>query len=206
MATFAEILAKASPSETTVTLVLAGQYLEQIRQLEEQARTAPPPASLADRNPVTVIAEQIAALQDQMRESQVDFHLRSMPGRQWDRFKFGQPTRSKDEDDDAFSARFFDWLCRLVSLTCIEPKMAPEQVAELVDLMPGSSWDALSDAAWSLNAGKVSVPFSSAAFALTSNSDATSRRPSSSASVTADSAAKSAPKRRRTSTTQKPAA
>lgn len=205
MPTFEEIKAKASPSETTVTLVLGGEYLERIRQLEAQIRDAPPPASLAERNPVTVLAEQIAELQEQMRESQVDFHLRSMPGRQWDRFKFYEPRRNKDEDDDTFAGRFFDWMCRLVSLTCVDPKMSPEQVAELVDLMPGSSWDLLSESAWGLNSGKVSVPFSAAAFAWTSGSDETSRRPSSSGSATPDSEAKSPPKRRRTSTT-KPAA
>lgn len=196
----------AAPSETTVPLVLGGQYLEQIRQLEAQLRDAAPPASLAERNPATAIVEQIAALQEQMRGTEVDFRLRSMGGRAWDRFKFTQPTRAKDEDDDAFAERFFAWMCRLVSLTCVEPVMTPEQVAELVDRMPGSSWDTLSEAAWGLNSGKVSVPFSAAAYALTSGSDATSRRPPNSESATAASAAKSAPKRRRTSTTRKPAA
>lgn len=195
----------AAPSEATVPLILGGQYLEEIRALERQLAAAQPPASLADRNPATVIAEQIAELQSKMRGTEVEFRLRAMPGRQWDRFKFGQPARAKDEDADAFSDRFFGWMCRLVSLTCIDPVMTPEQVAELVDKMPGSSWDHLSEAAWAQNSGKVSVPFSAAAYALTSTSDEASRRPSNSASATPDSSAKSPPKRRRTSAT-KPAA
>lgn len=202
MRTFDEVLALAAPSETTVPLVLGGQYLEQIRQLEQKLRDAAPPASLAERNPATVIAEQIAELQERMRGTEVDFHLRAMPGRQWDKFKFLQPTRAKDEDDDAFLARFFDWLCQLVSKTCIDPVMTAEQVAALVDRMPGSSWDTLSDTAWGQNAGKVTVPFSAAAYAWTSASDETSKRQPNSESATPASAATSPPKRRRTRTTK----
>lgn len=203
MPTFEEIKARASLPETTVTLIVDGKHLERIRDLEAQLRVAQPPTSLAERNPATVLAEEIADLQEEMRDSVVAFKLRAMGGRRWDRFKFTQPQRAKDEDEDAFSERFFLWLCVLVSITCIDPVMTAEEVAELVDLLPGSSWDELSSEAWALNSGKVSIPFSAAAFGLTTSSGGTSRRPSSSESRTPGSSAKSAPKRRRTSTTPK---
>jgi hypothetical protein len=157
----------AAPSEATVPLVLGGQYLTQIRALETELAKARDPESLGERNPRVAIAEQIEALRKEMAGTAVDFQLRSMPGRQWEKFKFLRPTRAKDEDEDAFVDRFFTWTCQMVSKTVTDPAMSPEQVAELVDQMPGSSWDELAEAAFDLNAGKVSVPFSAAAFAAT---------------------------------------
>lgn len=189
--TFAEIKGLASLAETTVRLVLGGEHLEQLRQLEKQLQDAPLPQSLADANPARLIAEQIVALQEEMAGSEIEFRLRAMPGRQWDRLKMVQPVRHKNETDDAYADRFFDWTARLVSMTCVEPVMTPAEVAELVDLMPGSSWDELSGAAWGLNSGKLTIPFSAAAYGSTLSSGATSRRPSSLGSPSDGSAATS---------------
>lgn len=202
MSTFDEIMAMAAPPVAVVPLIVAGDHLARIRDLEQQAADAPAPESLGDVSPAMAIAEEIARLQGEMAASAVEFHLRAMPGRQWSKFKMLQPTRGKDEAPEEFADRFFTWMCSLVSLTCVEPKMTPEQVGQLADKLPGSSWDRLSDEAWSLNAGVVSVPFSAAAFGLTRSSGPTSKAPSGSAPATAGGAAKSPAKRRRTSTTR----
>lgn len=202
MPTFEEILAKASPSTGSVHLLVGGELVGEIRELERQLTNAKPPTSLGERNPATVIAEQIAALQERMRASEVEFKLQAMGGRAWDALKVLQPQREKEEDLEAYAGRFFDWSTIMVSRTCVDPVMTPEQVAQLVDRMPGSSWDELSNACWALNAGKVSVPFSAAVSALTSGSDETSRRPSSSASPPPGSAARNGRRAPRTSTTK----
>jgi hypothetical protein len=205
MPSFEEVLAKASPSTGSVRLLVGGALVGQIRELERQLGAAPAPQSLGEVSPARLLAEQITTLQEQMRDSEVEFRLRAMGGRAWEALKTVQPTREKDEASEAFAARWFDWMALLVSRTCVDPLMSAEQVAQLADQMPGSSWDELTAECWGLNAGKVSIPFSAAAFALTQVSEPTSRRPPNSASRPAGSSAKSAPKRPRTSTT-KPAA
>lgn len=205
MTSFEEILAKAAPPETVVPLLVGGKHVARIQELERLITQAEPPQSLADANPATALAQEIRDLQAAMEDSRTDFHLRAMPGKQWNKFKFLEPVRAKDEDIDAYTDRFYAWMCQLVALTCVDPVMTAAQVDQLVDQLPGSSWDALSGAAWGLNSGAVAIPFSGAASGLTPSTGAPSRRRSGSASAPAGSAAKSRPARRRTSTT-KPAA
>lgn len=203
MPTFDEILAQASLPEDTVTLCLNGVLANQVHDLERQLLNAQAPTSLGERSQASVIAEQIEALREQMRASEVDFRLRALPGREWRKLHNRLPVRSQSSSDEEFNDRFFAWTTELVSRSCFEPAMAPEQVIDLVDRLPGSSWDALSGAAWALNAGKVNVPFSSAVSALTQISGSESRRQPGSVSASPDSTESSKPKRRRMSTTSK---
>jgi hypothetical protein len=197
---FEEILAKAAPPELVVPLVVGGDQLNRIRELERELANAGPPVSLGDRNPATVIGEQIAALQEEMRGTEVEFKLRAVVGREWGRLHAARPARTREESTDAFSDRLTAWLCVLVAKTCIEPVMTAEQVAQLAERLPGAAWEKLTDSAWALNYNEVSVPFSRAAYDWTANSAPTSRRPSEPESPTASSEASPARKPRRTST------
>jgi hypothetical protein len=197
---FEEILAKAAPPELVVPLVVGGDQLNRIRELERELANAGPPVSLADRNPATVIGEQIVALQEEMRGTEVEFKLRAVVGREWGRLHAARPVRTREESTDAFSDRLTAWLCVLVAKTCIEPAMTAEQVGQLAERLPGAAWEKLTDSAWALNYNEVSVPFSKAAYDWTATFEATSRRPPEPESPTASSEAKPDRKPRRTST------
>lgn len=183
-----------------VSLCLDGEALGEIRALERQLGDVPMPSNIGERNPATVIVEQIRAIQARVAESSADFHLRAIRGVDWLPFWAGRPTPDEGESSEAFNVRWFDFMCKMVALTCVDPAMTPEQVADLVDNLPMDSWVELSEAVWALNTNKVTVPFSAAVSALTSNSDATSRRPSESESPSASSGAPKPAKRRRTTT------
>lgn len=201
MTTAEEVLARISLPTDVVRLCLDGAVVAQIRELERQILDASAVAvSLAERSPASVLAEQIEALREQMRGSEVAFRLRAIPARDWTPLYGASPIRKDGEAEDLWNARWFAWLAEVVSRTLVEPAMTPEQVGQLVDGLPASSWRTLSDAAWGLNTGEVSVPFSAAASALTRTSGETSRRPSGSESPTASGAAPSRPRRPRTST------
>lgn len=206
MTTFDEILARVSLPRDSVSLCLDGAAMARIRELERQLQgAAVMPTSLAERSPASVIAEQIEQLREEMRGTEVEFELQAIPARDWTPIYAALPDRGKDESAETFSTRWFAWMAEMVSRTVVEPVMTVEQVGQLVDRLPAASWSLLSEAAWSLNTGKVAVPFSAAGYATTSASAETSKQPPESAVPTAGGAAASHPKRRRTSTT-KPAA
>jgi hypothetical protein len=109
-----------------------------------------------------------------MRSSVVDFHLRAMPvrGEQgWMAMVARQPDRKENETFEAYQARIFLWHAEVVSRTVTDPKMTPEQVEELVERVHGATWTALAAACMSLNGGKVDIPNSAAASALTRDSE-----------------------------------
>ena len=191
MPTFDEVMALAAPPQDTVSLCLAGDLLAELHDLQRRLPTAPAlAASLAERSPAAAIEDQIADVRQRMQAATVTFRLQRIHPRAWTTFYAGRPMRDLvEESEDAWNDRWFDWLTDLVARTCIDPVMTAEQVATLVDQLNAESWSELSEAAWALNTGKVSVPFSVAVSATTQNSGPKSRRRPTSTSRTANGAA-----------------
>jgi hypothetical protein len=174
MTDFADVRKKASLPTRTVSLCLAGELLDQLEQLEQEFADAPAkPANLGEVSPRRVIAEKIAALQDEMRESTVDFHLRALPARVWALFWGQLPTRKDDETDEAWDGRIFPFYADLVSRTCVDPVMTVDEVGELCDVLHGMAWVRLLNECQKLNAGEVDIPNSAAASELTEISEQT---------------------------------
>lgn len=200
MTTFDEVMARAALPETVVRLVVGGDLLARIRDLEAALAAASEPTSLADGSAAR-LREEIDALHEQMRESEIPFRLRALSGRDWARLKSAMPTRKAETTDEEWEAAFFEWVCKLVAQSAADPVMTPEQVAQLCDRLAGSAWERLTDQAWALNEGTLTVPKSSAASAGTASSGATSRRRSGSGSRTQSSAGNPDPAPPATSTT-----
>lgn len=173
MANFDDIKKRASLPTDTVALCLAGEMVEEIGRLEQQLADAKPPVSLGDASPKRLIAEQIVALQEQMREATAEFHLRAMGARAWTMFWSKLPDRADGESAEVWDARIFPFYAELVSRSCVDPEMSVEQVAELADLLHGSAWNRLARACMMLNNGTVDVPNSVAASELTEGSGQT---------------------------------
>lgn len=168
MTTFDEVIAGARRPETAVPLCLRGDLDAEWRELERQLPNASRvAANLGERSEASVLAEKMAALREQMLEAERVFRFRAMHPRVWSDFHATQPEKGKDEDLAEFKARWFAWVCKLVSDCAIDPVMTPEQVAELVDVLSGAQWDQLSNAAYGLNASRQAIPFSAAVSALT---------------------------------------
>jgi hypothetical protein len=200
MVDFDDIRKLATRPTRVVSLCLAGDLVEQIDQLERQLADAKPPVSLGDASPKRLIAEQIVALQDQMRESTVDFHLRALPSRKWSHLLVERPERKENEPAQEWEPRLFAWQAEVTSQTCVDPVMTAEQVGELVDELHFKAWAELSTACYLLNMGDVDIPNSEAASELIGTSEQTSRRQPQPESPTASSAARRPSPKRRTST------
>lgn len=173
MANFDDVKKLASRPSRVVSLCLAGELVEQIDDLERQLAKAPEPTNLAEVSPKRALAEQIVALQEQMRESQVEFHLQALPARAWGVLFADRPERKEGESAEDWEPRLFAWQADAVSRTCVDPAMTPEQVGELVDLLHHRAWLELWSCAYVVNAGEVDVPNSEAASELTRDSGQT---------------------------------
>ena len=170
---FDEVRKLASLPTRTVSLCLSGELVDEIGRLEAQLADAKPPTSLADVSPKQAIAEAITDLQDQMRESTVDFRLRALPSRKWDKFWASAPTRAEGESDDVWDERAFPFYAEMLSRSCVDPEMSVEQVGELVDLIHHKAWSTLVSECMALNMREVDIPNSDAASALTRDSEQT---------------------------------
>lgn len=185
-----DILAEAKRPEDEVSLCLRGDLVARFRQLERELETAPTQAvSLGEPAPAAAIAERMQQLRAEMADAEVPFALRALEPRDWERFYGTMPVRKEGEAQDTYSDRWFDWVCELVARTCVDPVMSADQVKALVPNLSSAQWNELSNGAFRLNAGKVSIPFSDAASALTPTSGQTSRRPEQPESPSADSSA-----------------
>jgi hypothetical protein len=171
--TFHDVTKLASRPTDTVSLCLAGELVEEHAQLERQLEDAPAATSVSEVSPKRVIAEQIVALQEQMKEATVEFHLRALPSRQWGVLFADQPQRKEGESAEDWEPRWFAWQAQMVSRTCLDPAMDAEQVGELVDLLHYRAWVELATKSYVLNMGEVDVPNSAAASELTRDSEQT---------------------------------
>jgi hypothetical protein len=172
---FDDVLKLASPPSRVLPLCLSGEVLEEIDRLEAELESTPPPSNVSDDGRRR-IAEAIRDAQERMRSSVVDFHLRAMPvrGEQgWMAMMARQPDRKENEAGEAYQARIFPWYAEVVSRTVTDPVMTPEQVEELVDRLHGATWTQLATACMNLNGGKLDIPNSEAASALTRDSEPT---------------------------------
>lgn len=170
---FDEVLKLATLPTRTVSLCLAAELVDEIAQLEAQFEQAKPPTNLGDVSPKRAIAEQIAELQERMRESTVDFRLKAMSARVWTNFWASLPVRAENEPVAAWEERAFPFYAEMVARSCVDPVMNVEQVGELAELLHHRAWSALASACMALNMGEVDIPNSAAASELTGNSEQT---------------------------------
>lgn len=155
---FAQVKKLASLPTRTVSLCLAGELVDQLAGLERQLADAKAPTSIGEASPKRVLAEQIVALQEEMRESTVDFHLRAMGARRWSKFWASMPARGEKETDEAWDERVYPFYADLVSRSVTDPVMSIAEVDELTELIHGGAWNRLANNCISLNMGSVDVP------------------------------------------------
>ena len=170
---FDDIRKLASLPTDTVALCLAGELVGEIAELERQLADAQPATSVGEASPRRVIAERIAELQEQMRESTVDFRLRAFPSLEWSDFYATMPAAAEAEPIAAYVARIRPFQAELLARSCLDPAMTVEQATELGTLVHGTAWNRLIGACFALNSQEVDIPNFDAASVLTETSEQT---------------------------------
>ncbi|NYV73181.1 hypothetical protein [Streptomyces sp. UH6] len=166
MANIADILKAAKPRERTVRLCLSGDLAGEAARLQDEiARVTGEswePMSMADRHPARALAEQLAEINRQIKDSETEFRFRYIGDRKYSDLMAAHP--AKDENQ-AFDSETFPRA--LISASCVDPVMDEDQAAELFEVITQGQVKELFDAAWDVHTSRSgAVPFSLAASAL----------------------------------------
>lgn len=148
-----------------------------------QARKAPPSEMMTGDTTILDLAATVVALEAQMLAEVVHFRLRALPRSKWAELLAAHPPKDGNDDDKAFGAdkgAFFDEviLHSIVGVTRGDEPVdfAPEtDWPALADEMTDRQYSDFADAAFMLNRGTVSVPFSRAASSSNRASSETSK-------------------------------
>lgn len=163
------MLTNAKLPERSVPICLRGDLVAEHEELERQLGDVNRRAadSLAG-NGAGELIDQLEALQEQMRAATVTFRLRALPKPRWRALLAEHPPRHDDDDkplpeDAAVGVNLETFWDAIVRACLVEPQIDDEtwqlmagDDGRLTDKQIG----ALADAAWAVNRGDVSVPFS----------------------------------------------
>ena len=167
--------------EKIVALCLRGDLRAEWDRLRAQLDTAPAddePSTMAARASKRRIAEQLAAIEDEMRAATVEFRLRALPRKRLPGMRPGQvvwhelverhPPRTgadgkPDRRDTVIGVNTDSFFDELVRVSIVEPELDERRWQALLERLTDAQWDELARAAWSLNRSGVDVPFSGAA-------------------------------------------
>lgn len=174
-------LKQARLPEAVVPIVLRGdlaaEHEQLTRQLDEaRARGA---SSLAGSG-TGRIEDRLREIADDMRDSVVEFTLRALPRAKrpgdrrpsWRELREQYPPREKNgemlrEDIMAGFVNAVQFPEPLVKASVVDPELSDEDWAELMPNISDGQFDELVNAAWTLNRGKVDIPFSPGGSATT---------------------------------------
>lgn len=159
----ADIIASAKPRESTVTLCLAGDLAGRIEELERQLGDLSDwqASSMSDEDPRLAVAEEIAALQDQMKGAEEVFHFRALGAKAYSDLVAAHPPKVAGHLFDG--ATFFP---ALIAACCVEPAMTVEDYEQLAEVLNEGQRSELETTAWQVNDQSTAVPFSVSASAI----------------------------------------
>lgn len=161
--TIEEITALATPRTETVPLYLDGSGASRIQRLEQEIAELAEwrPESLADVDPRRALVEQIREIQDEVRDSLVEFTFRGLGDEAWSQLLLRHPGRSTAE---AYNPDTM--LPELVVASCVEPVMTAEEYAGLGEVLNFGQRDQLEAAALRANVEAPAIPFSVAGYVI----------------------------------------
>jgi hypothetical protein len=153
---------------------LTAEHEELERQLDRA--TTQPRDSLAAGSSASDLSEQIAALEEQMRDHTVVFKMQALPRPKWKALVEAHPPRRTDDGDlderDKYIGVGPDFFPVMIRACTVEPNLSDDVWALLFDeKLTDRQFDELSNAAWGLNRRDVDVPFSRAASRIRETSD-----------------------------------
>jgi hypothetical protein len=160
-----EALAGARLPEKTVPICLRGDLQARFEELERQLVAAQRDTSdsLAAGSRPRELAEQIEALRREMADHTVTFTLRAVPRRAWTKLVADHPPREDNQVDRVLGVNEETFISVLIREATVDPELTDDQWDLLDEKLTEFQWQKLFNAAWSLNARDVDVPFSHAA-------------------------------------------
>lgn len=160
-----QIIAGAKRPETTVPLCMRGDLQAVWEQLDRDFDAADKSITeevTSGGSPIQAvkIAQQMAEVEREMRDSTVIFTLRGMPRPVWKELAEAHPPIEGVDEGEVNEEGF---VTAMISKSCVDPTMSTDQAARLRDQITDGQWQELATAAWQLNKSMIGVPFSLAA-------------------------------------------
>lgn len=181
MTSIADLKAKVRRPEKSVALCLAGDLQVTFEELERelaQAREKPSSGTLAgSSNPeAKAIAERIQALQAEMREHNEVFRFRGLTRRAYsDLVTANPPTDEQREEAPQADVNWEKFGVALIAACCISHPMTEAEAGELVDILTAAQYNALYQAASTVNILGIDIPNSYSASAVLQGSKRNSK-------------------------------
>lgn len=168
-----ELIASAALPERTVSLCVRGDLVAEVERLERElaALRAGSDTRLSGNAEARKIATRIEDLREQMQSATVEFTMRAMRRRDFQKFLAAHPPREGNAVDRAVGFNTETYIEGLVRECIVTPEITDEQWDTLCDSMTAAQWQEFVDAAKTLNMERVSVPFSLRASLLLQASD-----------------------------------
>jgi hypothetical protein len=162
--------------ERTVAVCLRQDLVAELQTLERELQEAESTrrageGSLASGSASRTLAQEIETAREAMREHTLVFTLRALPRRKFKAMKEEFPPRESNNIDLMGGVNSDAMTDPLVRRCVVEPELDDEDWAELDDKLSDGQWHLLANAAWSINASDVDVPFSRAASRILQTSD-----------------------------------
>jgi len=164
-----QLIAGARLPETGVPICLRGDLVRRHEALEadlDEAREADAGDSLASGGQARKIAEEIQALEAEMREHTHTFGLRGLPRNVYRDLLAEHPPREGNKEDEAMGANARSFPVALIAKCCVDPVMTEAQAGELADVLTDGQLLQLFGGAIGLNKITVDAPKSVAASAI----------------------------------------
>lgn len=160
---FKSKLKAAKLPSTTIPVCLRADLVAEMAALDIQLRNITMPADqdrLVGNAAAVRLSQQIEALRQEMIAGSEDFVLRAIPRPRMREIEAAHPPRDGNARDEATGYNLDAVMQQVLRESIVSPVMDDETWAELVAVLSDGQWDELTDGAWEVNKGRVSVPFS----------------------------------------------
>lgn len=154
MSTLHDLIADAKPPARTVEVCLRGDLTADLERATRALALA-----TANEADTTEAMAQIAALRKQMAAATVEVTLTAMPRGDWLSLIAGHPPRDGNDTDQRVGFNTETFYDAAIRRSWAAPEATDDDLTGLLGALNDRQFNDLADAAWSVNAGGVSVPF-----------------------------------------------
>lgn len=170
-----DVFADAKLPRRAVPICLRGDLVAEWQDLErrfKQAQATADDDTLASKNSAEAIelAQQMADLEKQMRAATRTFRLQGLPRSKWRELLKAHPPREDSPEDQQAEFNRDTFGVAALAACCTMPTITPAQAEKLVDVLTDGQWTELFAHIWTMNTGRVEIPFSLAASAIRAGS------------------------------------
>lgn len=149
-----DLIADAKPPARTVEVCLRGDLAAELERATRALALA-----AANEADTTGPEAQIAAIRRQMADATVEVTLTAMPRREWLAMIAEHPPRDGHQVDTRVGFNTETFYDAAIRASWAAPEVSADDLTALLGALNDRQFNDLADAAWSVNAGGVSVPF-----------------------------------------------